>query len=145
MKIEYKDYFYKHSNKRVFTAFLRVGGRAYKVKQNGWFYGSQIPLDLEAKEDAEWGLTVAQMRSILERNDNILIDHRTTFDGMIDGMRYLEKGYNKLDGEWKERIIKQLKRPKLFSVCYRPTEKVFKLYSCVDDYDIQLPNNVVFE
>lgn len=142
MKYEKQTKILKSGTKTVFTAFMKIGKKTFRVKQNGYSYpGSPAPTKPMFR--STWALTIPQMRSIL-KNSDIEVDHKSTFDGMIDGTRYINSGFYSPDKEGLERLIEQIGRRGLFSMYYDPRKEVFELYSCVDHYHIKVKDGVEF-
>lgn len=127
----------KRAFKHTLTAKLQVGPKTYKVKQDHFQYkqGVHAVDDDPLNPHRDWFLSTTQMKSILANND-LWINHKSTFDGMTDGTEYLHGGYVKPSKDWLNRIIDQLSSRGLFRCWYNSEDSVFVLYSCVDDYEV---------
>ena len=129
----------KRATKHILTGQLQVGSKTYRVKQSHYIYNKEIPAvdDDPSLLRKEWFVSCSQMKSIIANND-LWLNHRTTFDGMTDGTEYLHDGYVKPTEHQLEYIIKQLSRRGLFRCWYNSEDGVFHLYSCVDDYEVYI-------
>lgn len=137
---------FKHYNKLTYTATLKVGKKKYKVKQDFQFFHNDPHLGRESEQiREEWYITTAQMRSIMETYPElILVKHLSTFDGMTDGTRTIEDEFGRPSPEWAEQIIEQLRNRGLMRCHYNSREQTFKLWSCVDNYEVKFAGEINF-
>jgi hypothetical protein len=135
--VKVKERKLKHYNKRTYIARLQVGNKQYKVNQNDCDYFNSCSPGYSERLGDQWYMTTSQIKSILS-NNKVLIKHIDTFDGMIDGMSKVDDEFSEPSERFVNYILNQLNRRGLMRCHFDVVQEVFKLWSCVGDYEIKI-------